>query len=46
MKQTLWDKIKWALFGETRLLWWFYGVIMIIYLAMGWVIIHFVTKYW
>lgn len=46
MKQSLWDKIKWHLFGETRIITWLWGIILLIYGLITWAVIHFVIKYW
>ena len=47
---TFWDKIKWKLFGETRLLYWIFlaPVILTIffYFFVLFIGIHFLTKFW
>jgi hypothetical protein len=49
-KMTLWSKVKWNLFGETKIFfWWIGGIVLLNVLFWGgivFVIAHFLHKYW
>lgn len=44
------DKIKWKLFGETKILFWFIGIISFVSMSvigiLIWIAIHFIIKCW
>lgn len=47
---TRWERIKWRLFGELRMLYWilwlaFAGGCLMLG-SFGWIVFHFVAKYW
>ena len=47
---TFWDNVKWNLFGEFRFIYWIFGVgfglTALFYLLIGYVGLHFITKFW
>ncbi len=49
-KESIWDKIKWKLFGETNIIyWWIYAPIILYLTGLGiiiYVLYHFISKYW
>lgn len=50
MKMTLWERIKWKLFGETKIFGWIIGMYLFLMLTIfglvGYVIFHFISKFW
>ena len=50
MNESIWEKIKWSLFGELRIVYWFIGIffslIILFYLSCGYIVLHFLQKYW
>jgi len=49
-KESLFNRIKWALFGETKILYWFIGigwtVAILFWGTIAVVAIHFIQKFW
>jgi len=49
-KQTTWEKIRWALFGEMRIFIWFWVIscaLSLVWAATVYtVVLHFLIKYW
>lgn len=48
--RTLWQRIKWSLFGETKILYWGVGGLILANLLLlggfAFVVLHFVFKFW
>jgi hypothetical protein len=49
-KLTLGSKIRWNLFGETKIFFWWFAVTITMAIlfwgTIGWVAFHFIHKYW
>ncbi len=48
--RTWWQKLKWKLFGEIKIFYWLFGLIMFGSVAMAiaitYLLFHFINKYW
>ena len=46
----MWEKLKWNLFGETKIIGWIIGGYFTLLISIGiliiYVLYHFISKYW